>query len=79
MTSEADQASSTYDLPLIRILDPSTCVIGLVNPRYRVSDESFCRQSLTREQAVVRKYTLMAVVNFFIFGISNFFVLNPSL
>lgn len=53
------------------ILDPSTCVIGIANPRYRISDESFCRQPLSRAQFIVRKYTLMSVVNFFIFGVSK--------
>lgn len=72
----AEQVSSPADIPIIRILDPSTCVIGLANPRYRISDESFCRQLISHEQAVVRKYTLMAVVNFFIFGISKFPTFN---
>lgn len=46
-------------------------MIGLANPRYRVSDESFCRQSLSREQVIERKYPTMTVVNFFMFGISK--------
>jgi hypothetical protein len=54
--------------PFLRILDTSTCLIGLANPAYRISDESFCRTTLSRSQMIVKRYTAVALVNFTIIG-----------
>ena len=35
-----------YPTSAVKILETSKCHIGLANPTYRISDESFCRQSL---------------------------------
>jgi hypothetical protein len=32
----------------VKLLESMKCQIGLANPRYRISDESFCRQRLSR-------------------------------
>lgn len=71
---EAEQVELTYEsLPsMVKILDTSKCIIGLKNPAYRNSDESFCRESLSRSLKAARLYPLNTVVDYFIFGISKF-------
>ena len=56
---------------MARNLETSRCVIGLQNPRYRISDESFCREPLDRSLKMPAMYSLNTVVDYFIFGISN--------
>lgn len=56
---------------LKEILEKSKCTIGRANPHYRISDESFCAQSLLsleRYSMSQRKYGIGAVINFFIIG-----------
>ena len=54
----------------VKILEPTKCHIGLANPSYRISDESFCRLPM-KLTSVEAKYNVVALANFYIFGIGN--------
>jgi len=58
-----------HDLYNTKILDTSTCHIGVRNPSYRVSDESFCftEIELNGHQSL-KRYTAETVINFLVIG-----------
>lgn len=58
-----------------KILETSTCHIGIRNPDFRISDERFCKTPLeTSNPASLRKFSQGIVVNFFIIGFSKVIV-----
>jgi hypothetical protein len=57
------------------ILSTSKCHIGLRNPGYRISDESFCKTILQpgqRAMTAQKRYTFNSIINFFLIGFSKF-------